>query len=313
MTGGAGFIGSNVVAALNNRGIDDILVVDDLTDGQKFWNLSDKAVADYMDMDEFRERVRRGESFGRVDAVLHQGACAVTTEWNGKYMMDVNHAYSKELLAWAQERKVPFVYASSAAVYGMETSFVEEPTAEAPINPYAYSKWLFDQHVRRVLPDARSPIVGLRYFNVYGPGEAHKGAMASVAYHLDKQLREGGEVRLFQGSHGYADGEQRRDFVYVSDVAAVNLWFVDHPEVSGVFNVGTGRSEPFNAIARAVIDWHGRGTLRYVPFPPHLAGSYQPFTQADLTRLRAAGCDVSFRPVADGVRSYLDHIAQKVR
>jgi ADP-L-glycero-D-manno-heptose 6-epimerase len=311
VTGGAGFIGSNIVGALNDVGIDDIVVVDDLTDGKKFWNLAGKSIADYIDKDAFRAALGRDDSFGRIDAVLHQGACAVTTEWDGKFMMDTNHAYSKELLAWALERKIPFIYASSAAVYGNETRFVEDSSAEAPINPYAYSKWLFDQHVRRVAHDARSPIVGLRYFNVYGPGEAHKGSMASVAYHLHQQLRDTGEVRLFEGSHGYGDGQQRRDFVYVADVAAVNLWFLDHPEVSGIFNVGTGHAETFNAVAEAVMTWHGAGTLRYIPFPRHLEGSYQPFTEADLTRLRAAGCDVRFRSVAEGVKAYLDQMAQK--
>ena len=311
VTGGAGFIGSNIVKALNARGVSDILVVDDLTDGTKFWNLSRARIADYLDVEAFRARLRRDEPFGKVDAVFHQGACAVTTEWNGRFMMDVNFEASKELLHWTSARGVPLIYASSAAVYGASATFREEPDCEAPINPYAWSKLLFDEMVRRHLGEAKSPVAGLRYFNVYGPGEAHKGSMASVAWHLNGQLQTSGEARLFDGSHGYGPGEQRRDFVHVADVAAVNLWFLDHPEARGIFNVGTGRAEPFNAVAEAVIAWHGRGELRYMPFPETLRSSYQAFTEADLTRLRAAGCDVEFRGVAEGVKAYLDALAQR--
>lgn len=310
VTGGAGFIGSNVVRALNQRGIDDIIVVDDLSEGVKFRNLARLAIADYLDKDDFRARINRKESFGRVEAVFHQGACAVTTEWDGKYMMETNYTASKELFAWCAEQRSPFIYASSAAVYGNLTQFMEDPSAEAPINPYGYSKWQFDQYVRRRLGDMASQVVGLRYFNVYGPGEAHKGSMASVAFHLNNQVMDKGVVRLFEGSHGYADGEQRRDFIHVSDVAAVNLWFLEHPAVSGIYNVGTGRAEPFNAVARAVIDWHGRGELEYIPFPDKLKGAYQAYTQADLMRLRATGCDLPFRDVATGVRDYLNALAQ---
>jgi ADP-L-glycero-D-manno-heptose 6-epimerase len=311
VTGGAGFIGSNIVAALNQRGASDILVVDDLTEGAKFWNLARAKIADYVDVEDFRARLRRGDSFGKVEAVFHQGACAVTTEWNGRYMMDVNYTASKEILDFVTRESVPLIYASSAAVYGAASAFREEPDCEAPINPYAWSKLLFDEVVRRALPTATAPIVGLRYFNVYGPGEAHKGSMASVAYHLNEQIKADGEARLFEGSHGYGPGEQRRDFVHVADVAAVNLWFLDNPQARGIFNVGTGRAEPFNAVAEAVIGWHGRGTLRYVPFPDKLRGSYQAFTEADLTRLRAAGCMLPFRDVAHGVRAYLDAVAQR--
>jgi ADP-L-glycero-D-manno-heptose 6-epimerase len=311
VTGGAGFIGSNIVAALNQRGVSDILVVDDLTDGTKFWNLSRLRIADYLDVNDFRERLRRGEAFGRVDAVFHQGACAVTTEWNGRYMMDVNFEASKELLNWTSMRGVPLIYASSAAVYGASSAFREEAECEAPINPYAWSKLLFDEMVRRHLEETKSQVVGLRYFNVYGPGEAHKGSMASVAWHLNGQIVKDGEARLFEGSHGYRPGEQRRDFVHVADVAAANLWFFDSGEARGIYNIGTGRAEPFNAVAEAVIAWHGRGRLSYIPFPEKLRGSYQAFTEADLTRLREAGCDVEFRGVAEGVKAYLDALAQR--
>lgn len=311
VTGGAGFIGSNLVAALNGRGRTDILVVDDLTDGRKCLNLAGLRVADVIDKDEFRALIRAHRRFGPVEAVFHQGACAVTTEWNGKAMMAANYDYSKDVLAWCAASQTRLIYASSAAVYGRHSSFSEELAAEAPINPYGYSKWQFDQYVRAHPVRLPPQWVGLRYFNVYGPREAHKDAMASVAFHLNRQLRNGDEVKLFQGSHGYGDGAQERDFVYVGDVAAVNLWFLDHPNTSGIFNVGTGQAESFNAVAKAVLAWHGRGKLTYIPFPPALEAAYQPFTRADLTRLRAAGCDVSFRDVATGVRTYLDHMAQE--
>ena len=305
VTGGAGFIGSNIVAALNARDERDIVVVDDLTDGHKFRNLAGLEIADYLDKDEFITSLHR---FEKCRAVIHQGACSATTEWNGKLVMDTNYRYSKLLLEHCRRHAVPFIYASSAAVYGAGPRFVEDPTLERPLNVYGYSKALFDQYVRRTAPPRGSQVVGLRYFNVYGPNEAHKGAMASVAWHFDEQLREGDEVRLFVGCDGYADGDQRRDFVYVGDVADCVLWFLAHPETSGIFNLGTGRSQTFNDVARAVIDWHGRGAIRYVPFPEHLVGRYQSFTEADLTALRAAGYRRPLLSVEQGVRRYLDRL-----
>ncbi len=310
VTGGAGFIGSNVVKALNLRGESDVLVVDDLTDGHKFRNIADCDIADYLDKDDFLQAVRDGKSFGKVQAVLHQGACSTTTEWDGRYMMANNYEYSKELMHYCMEGRIPFIYASSASVYGAGPEFREDPACEQPLNVYGYSKFLFDNYVRRRLDRAPAQIVGMRYFNVYGPREAHKGSMASVAWHFNAQLKADGEVRLFEGSDGYENGEQRRDFVYVGDVADVNLWLCDNPGVSGIFNVGTGRSQTFNEVARAVIDWHGRGELRYVPFPDHLKGSYQSFTEADMSALRAAGYTAPMRDVAAGVKSYLDTLAQ---
>ena len=307
VTGGAGFIGSNLVAALNARGIGDVIVVDNLADGSKFHNLVGLEIADYIDQDDFLAALRAGDDFGGgVRAIFHQGACATTTEWDGRYMMRNNFEYSKELLLYCLERDLPCIYASSAAVYGAGPEFTEAERCERPLNVYGYSKLLFDQYVRRALPSARSQIAGLRYFNVYGPRERHKGPMASVAYHFDRQIRADGEARLFTGSGGFADGEQRRDFIYVGDVADVNLWFLDHPEVSGLFNVGTGRSQTFNEVARAVIAWHGRGAVRYVPFPDGLEAAYQSFTEADIHKLRDAGYTAPFAPVAEGVRRYLD-------
>ena len=305
VTGGAGFIGSNLVKMLHDRGYDDIVVVDDLVDGHKFVNISDLPIADYLDKDEFAEpRFVKG-----LKGVLHQGACSTTTEWDGRYMMQNNYGYSQILLRHCLEHNVQYIYASSAAVYGASETFVEDPAFEKPLNVYGYSKLQFDRYVRRVVPEPPSQVVGLRYFNVYGPREQHKGSMASVAYHFNNQLQEAGEVRLFEGSGGYGNGEQRRDFIYVDDACAVNIWFLEHPDVSGIYNTGTGRAQTFNDVANAVIGYHGRGKIRYIPFPDHLKGAYQSYTEADLGQLRSAGCDVEFRPVEAGVREYLAFLA----
>jgi len=306
VTGGAGFIGSNIVKGLNDRGHDKILVVDDLTDGHKFRNIADCRIADYLDKDDFRGRVRDGQSFGTVTALFHEGACSATTEWNGRFVMDNNYEVSKELLWYCQGREIPFIYASSAATYGVGSEFREDPACEGPINVYGYSKWLFDDYVRRHWDELKVQVAGLRYFNVYGPREDHKGSMASVAWHFNNQIGESGAVRLFEGYGGYGNGEQLRDFVYVDDVVAVNLWLSDHTRARGIFNVGTGRSQSFNDVANAVIHWHGKGDITYIPFPDHLKGSYQSFTQADIKRLRAAGYDGEFQSVEQGVRAYLD-------
>lgn len=308
VTGGAGFIGSNVVKALNDAGERDILVVDDLRDGTKCRNLADCDIADYMDLHDFSAAIEAG-TLARPRAILHQGACSSTVEWDGHYMMQNNYEYSKRVLHYCLGNEVPLVYASSASVYGSGPTFVEDRAHERPLNMYAYSKFLFDAYVRRHLPTARTPVVGLRYFNVYGPREAHKEGMASVAFHFNNQVREDGEVRLFEGSDGYANGEQRRDFIYVGDVAAVNLWLLEHPEVSGIFNLGTGRSQSFNDVANAVLAWHGRGEIRYIPFPASLKGRYQSFTEADMTALRDAGYTAPIRPVEEGVSAYLDALA----
>lgn len=297
------------MAALVDRGVDDVVVVDDLTDGHKIANLSALNIADYLDKDEFLERLLTDKRFASgISAILHQGACSDTTEWDGRFMMRNNYDYSKTLLHHCLDTGTQFIYASSAAVYGASSEFVEDPIFEVPLNVYGYSKIQFDRYVRRVAQGAKSQVVGLRYFNVYGPNEQHKGAMASVAFHFNNQIRDSGEARLFCGTAGYADGEQLRDFVFVDDVCAVNLWFLDNPSSSGVFNVGTGRAQSFNDVANAVIKWHGKGRIQYIPFPSHLEGAYQSFTQADLTQLRLSGCDVEFCRVEDGVKRYMDEL-----
>lgn len=309
VTGGAGFIGSNIVKGLNKRGNRDILVVDDLTDGTKFVNLTSLEIMDYLDKDDFLKLIQKRDSFGQdIQAVFHEGACSTTTEWNGRFMMQNNYEYTKELFHYCQDRGISFLYASSAATYGDGKIFKEELSYEKPLNVYGYSKFLFDQYLRRHFNVLKAQVVGFRYFNVYGPNEQHKGSMASVAFHHHQQLPKTGVVKLFEGCDGYGNGEQRRDFVYVDDVVDVNLWFMDNPEKSGIFNLGTGASQTFNDVANAVIAWHGTGNVEFIPFPEHLKGRYQSFTQADITKLREAGYQKPFKTVEQGVKAYLDII-----
>ena len=310
VTGGAGFIGSNLARILIEQDGSEVLIVDDLSEGHKFSNIADLPIVDYIDKDDFLGLLRADSSFAEnVQSILHQGACSVTTECDGRYMMRNNFSYSKEVLHYCLRRNIPFIYASSAAVYGASQEFAEVPENELPLNVYGYSKLLFDQYVRRLDLTDQQQVVGLRYFNVYGPREQHKGSMASVAFHFNNQLRDSGELLLFEGSAGYGDGEQLRDFVYVDDICAVNRWMLQHPDVSGVFNVGTGQPQSFNDVANAVIDWHEKGSIRYIPFPEGLKDAYQSYTRADLANLRQVGCDLDFRDVANGVETYLDTLS----
>jgi len=318
VTGAAGFIGSNLVKALNERGETDIVAVDNLERADKFRNMVDCEISDYLDKREFLERVLHG-GMSRPAVVFHLGACSDTLATDGRFMMDNNFRYSMQLLQWCQQVDAPLIYASSASVYGLGPIFVEERTYERPLNIYGYSKFLFDQVVRRALPTLRAPVVGLRYFNVYGPRERHKERMASVAFHHYHQFRREGRVRLFQGSHGYSDGEQRRDFVHVDDAIRVNLHFWNRPD-SGIFNVGSGRAQSFNDVAMAVVnslrEANGQvplqlkqavsqGTIEYIEFPIELRDRYQAFTQADLTRLRNAGFAEPMMTVEQGVAAYV--------
>ena len=319
VTGAAGFIGSNIVRGLNARGMRNVIAVDNLTRGDKFRNLVDCEIADYIDKQDFLDLVANGELDGSVEAVFHEGACSDTMEHNGQYMMHNNYRYSTVLLEFCLDQEIPYLYASSAAVYGGGRTFSESREFEAPLNVYGYSKFLFDQVIRRRLPDARSQVVGFRYFNVYGPREQHKGRMASVAFHHFNQFAENGKVRLFEGCDGYPNGGQMRDFVFVDDVVKVNLWFLDHPELSGIYNLGSGRAQPFNDVAVATVnacrtargepslqlgEMVAQGIVEYVPFPDALRGKYQSYTQADLSRLRDAGYEAPFADVADGVTRY---------
>jgi len=311
VTGAAGFVGSNLVRALNHCGIREILAVDDLRDGDKFLNLRDCEIADYMDRAEFREFIRRGGPGLNADSVLHQGACADTTESDGRYMLDNNFTYSKELLHWCLEHGVPLVYASSASVYGGSRHCSEAPECEGPLNVYAYSKLLFDNYVRRLFTRIETTVVGLRYFNVYGPRERHKGRMASMVWQLYHQVKTTGVARLFEGTDGYAAGEQRRDFVFVGDVVAINVFFAMGVPKQGIFNVGTGASRSFNDIARTVIGLLGRGEIQYIPFPPTLEGKYQSFTESDISRLRAAGYDRPMTTLEEGIRQLAERVGKE--
>ena len=330
VTGAAGFIGSNIVKALNARGVTKIIAVDNLTKAEKFRNLIDCEVADYIDKLDFIERIQAGHFDGEVDAIFHEGACSDTMETDGRYMMENNYRYSTILLDWCLDQDVQFLYASSAATYGASSVFREEREFEGPLNVYGYSKFLFDQIVRqRLLKEPSSQIVGFRYFNVYGPRETHKGRMASVAFHNFNQFRAEGKVKLFEGSHGYSDGGQMRDFVFVEDVAKVNLFFFEHPEKSGIFNLGSGRAQSFNDVAVAAVngclkaksgaktgtndsaplslaELRAQGLLEYIAFPEALKGKYQAFTQADLTKLREAGYEAPMASVEEGVSQYID-------
>jgi len=323
VTGAAGFIGSNIVKTLNERGETDIVAVDDLTQGDKFANLVDCDIADFLDKSEFLKALDSGSLRRSVRAVMHQGACSDTTERDGRFMLDVNYRFSLRLLEFCCAERTPFIYASSAAVYGAHHVCRESPECEAPLNVYGYSKLLFDRVLRRRWAELPSQVVGLRYFNVYGPREQHKGRMASVAWHFFNQYRAQGRMRLFEGSHGYTSGEQRRDFVHVDDCVRVNLHFLDHPEAAGIFNVGTGRAQSFNDVAVAVANTcraadgnppmsaaslAQSGVIEYIPFPEDLRGRYQAFTQADLGSLRAAGYDAPFLGVEEGVRRYCEHL-----
>lgn len=314
VTGGAGFIGSNLIRHLNRAGERDILVVDNLApapnlSGPKFLNLHGANYSDYMDKREFRAALKSGSLEGaKVRAILHQGACSNTLEDDGRYMMDNNFTCSKELLHFAIEHKVPFVYASTAAVYGASTAFTEEPANERPLNVYGYSKLVFDNYVRRLMPTFKSTVVGLRYFNVYGPREQHKGRMASVMHHFTRQLKETGVIRMFEGSGGYADGEQRRDFVFVDDLARINMFFggllprSPRKPTHAVVNAGTGEARTFKAVAEALMAVHGPGKIEYIPFPGDLKNRYQHYTQADIAGLRDAGYIEPFTPLEDGVQ-----------
>jgi len=304
LTGAAGFIGSNIVAALNARGRDDVIVVDDLTDGAKCANLAGRSFADYLDADELLAGL---DGLPRLTGILHQGACVDTTARDGRAVMRVNYTFSKRMLALARAHGCPLVYASSAAVYGDGSSgFREEPGCERAVTPYAFSKWAFDQFVRRELAAVRPgdvPVVGLRYFNVYGPGEGHKGRMASVAWHAFQAARRGEPPRLFAGSDGFV-----RDFIAVADVAAVNLFFLDEAAAgrnrSGIYNVGTAAPRSFGDLGRIVAAVAGTPPPLTIPFPDDLRGQYQAYTCADVTRLRAAGWTRPFTSLEDGLAAY---------
>jgi ADP-L-glycero-D-manno-heptose 6-epimerase len=301
VTGGAGFIGSNIVHGLNGHGHDKVIVVDDLGDSRKHLNLSGARFTDFFDKDDFLTQIGRIEN---IEAVLHQGACAVTTEQDGRYMMKTNFSYSKALLQECLKRKIPFIYASSAAVYGLGTrAFSETFDNEKPLNVYGFSKLAFDNHVRSILPGASSPVIGLRYFNVYGPREDHKGDMASVIFKMFRQHQRGEPLALFEGSEGFL-----RDFVYVKDVVDVNLHFLNN-QASGIFNCGTGVTNSFQKLGESVIQNLAGATIKRIEMPAHLARQYQRYTCSDISRLRSAGYAKAFTALDEGIRDYISFLA----
>jgi ADP-L-glycero-D-manno-heptose 6-epimerase len=322
VTGAAGFIGANIVKGLNARGISDIIAVDDLRDGDKFRNLADLNIAHYADHASFYDDFARGHygKHGKVEAVFHEGACSDTMETNGQFMMANNYGVTLQLLQACEAQGTRLLYASSAATYGGSSVFKETPEHESALNVYGYSKLLFDQVARQRggedFSRFKTQVAGFRYFNVYGPREQHKGRMASVAFHQFHQYKNDGKVKLFAEYGGYAAGEQRRDFVCIDDVVNVNLWFFDHPQKRGIFNLGTGRAQPFNDVACTVLNtllarhhtaqqWQASGQLEYIGFPEKLKGKYQCFTEADLSKLRAAGYEAAFMTVEQGVEAYI--------
>ena len=306
VTGGAGFIGSNIVKGLNDRGREDVLIVDNLTNMVKFKNIQGLKALDYMDKQNFIDAIKNGKfDDANIDVIFHEGACSDTMEYNGKYMMENNFEYTKTLMHFALKKKIQLIYASSASTYGSgKHGFSEKPACEEALNVYAFSKLFFDNYARRYFDNAESQIVGLRYFNVYGPQENHKGKMASMIFQMFNQWKAEGKVKLFEGFDGYGAGEQTRDFIYVKDVVKVNFFFWDHPELKGIYNCGTGHAHTFNTLAKGVLKYFGSGELEYVPFPEVLKGKYQSFTEADSSKLLAAGYDGGFTDIEEAIAEY---------
>lgn len=295
VTGGAGFIGSAILWRLNQRGVDDILAVDHLGESEKWKNLVPLRFSDYLDRSVFIDRLEAGDFGDTIDAVFHLGACSSTTERNADYLMENNYRYTARIAAWAEAHpKCRFIYASSAATYGNGEQGYEDDEDRLPLlrplNMYGYSKHLFDLLARR--KGWLSRMVGLKYFNVYGPNENHKGDMRSLVNKAYPGVRDEGKMRLFQSHReNYGHGEQRRDFIYVKDAVEMTLFFLDHPEVNGIFNIGGGEARTWNEVAAALFQATGKPVdIEYIPMPEGLRGKYQYYTCADMTKLRIAGC-----------------------
>ena len=308
ITGGSGFIGSNLVKFLNNRKKEEILIVEELdTYKKKFDNLNDLKYLDCIDKNEFiKDLNNQSTKYQKnISYIFHLGACSKTTEQDRDYIMSTNLIYSKDLLKYSANNTISLIYASSASVYGEAETFSEDPNNESYLNHYAESKLMFDNFYRENISKIHSQVVGLRYFNVFGPREFHKEGMSSVVLHFFHQIKENNVIKLFKGSHGYADGEQRRDFIHVDDTVKVKNWFMTNPKVSGIFNVGTGVSRSFNDIAKCVLDYFGKGKIQYIDFPANLEEQYQAYTEAKITKIQEKGYNEKFLSLEDGVKAYL--------
>ena len=309
VTGGAGFIGTNLVRSLLNLN-KKILIVEEIDRyTNKFQNIKNLDIVDCVAHDIFLKDLLNDKYKNKIEYIFHLGACSKTTEPDRNYIMDVNLNYSKRLLEYAANNKINMVYASSASVYGSGNTFKEDSKNESSLNYYSESKLLFDNYVRDNFGKISSQIVGMRYFNVYGPYEQHKEVMSSVIFHFYNQLLNKGMLKLFRGSHGYGDGEQRRDFVFVKDTIDIKVWFMKN-NISGIYNIATGKSRTFNDVANCVIDYFGSGHIEYIDFPNGLEKQYQAFTEADMTNLNIAGYSGKPTELEDGIKSYLSFLTQ---
>ncbi len=315
ITGGAGFIGSALIAALNARGIDNILVVDELGCDEKWKNLRNLSFADYVEKGDFLEMAVENRISGPVEAVLHMGACSSTTETDASFLLRNNYEYTKLLAQWAVEAEVRFIYASSAATYGdglLGFSDDEEKIDQLrPMNMYGYSKQLFDLWARRC--GLGKKIAGLKYFNVFGPNEYHKADMRSFVLKAFEQINAGGKVRLFKSCKDkYKDGEQLRDFIYIKDAVDMTLFFLDNPKIAGLYNIGTGQARTWNDLVTAVFTAMGKKpNIEYIDMPEALRDQYQYFTQADMTKLRKAGYKKRTTTLEDAIKDYVQNYLQK--
>ena len=312
LTGGAGFIGSCMLKKLNDSGIDNIIVVDHLGLSTKWKNLVGKRFEDYMEKDKLLPMIESGRLDRKIDTIIHIGACTSTTEQDASYMMENNYVYTKRLAEWALRKNKKFLYASSAATYGDgEKGYSDNDNITPvlkPLNVYGYSKHLFDLWVLK--NNLQDKFVGFKFFNVYGPNEDHKGDMRSMINKGYQQIKSTGKIKLFKSHRpDYKDGEQKRDFVYVKDVIGVMDYFLMHPEKKGIFNLGTGKAESWNELVEAIFIALGKKTkIEYVDMPEILKGKYQYFTEADLTKLRRAGCSHRFFSLKDAVRDYVGYL-----
>ena len=305
ITGGAGFIGSNLASNLDKDF--ELLIVDELDkQTSKFRNISDIKYLDCIDKVAFLNLLINDDKkySDDIQMIFHLGACSKTTEKDRNYVMETNFEYSKKLLHFCANNDIPLVYASSASVYGDGKVFKEDPHNESSMNYYAESKLLFDNYYRDHITKIKSQVSGLRYFNVYGPREGHKDGMFSVMYSFYNQLEKYNQIKLFKGSHGYDDGEQRRDFIHVEDTVKVKIWLMQN-KVSGIFNVGTGKSRSFNDVAKNMISVLEKGHLEYIDFPDGLKEQYQAYTQADMSNLINSGYEDDFLSLEEGVDKYV--------